>query len=320
MYDDKKLYTFKDASFYSDFIKRAETVEKKRFVNLYNHCNNTHYHYDYLLKLFGEEGWKSAYINLLEGIEPDVDIGLEGLADEMMDFLEELYTEIVNKKTAIDWAAALLEQTLSNNEKIKLQKQINREVAFHQGLENEAKQATKRFKQLKTISPKVSFKESQGDWRMELKGDYYWRFPGGMEHWHEVKTDLTHFHITQSKDLMVLEPLIKNSKIVDEKGKLKVILTQEGLDQECQKLLTRKYKGPGTYPIYEDGSTTILSSELFKAFATDGINLYQSPDKEIWLEELEYKTYPEEDRDKLEEAVKKTFKKHQIKADLWYGR
>ena len=204
---------------------------------------------------------------------------------------------------------------------MKFEKIARADTAFKNGLEVEASQALKRFKQLKAINPKTTFRESEGQWKYELYGDYAWKFPGSnVSHWHEVKNDLSRFHITGTQDMLVLAPLIKGSNILEKNDKLIVQLSADSLDKECQRLLKRKYSDNGAYPIYEDGNTTILSSELFKFFATDGVGLYQSPKGAITIDDEVVKTYNIEDRRQLERIVRKVFQDKKVKADLWYGR
>lgn len=84
-------------------------------------------------------------------------------------------------------------------------------------------------------------------------------------------------------------------------------------------MLRRKFYDTGTYPVYEDRDVTVLSSEMLRYFALDGVELYHSP-KHLTIDPMDVQQYGTETTEGLESIVRSTFEKRQLHADLWYGR
>lgn len=323
------IYTFKDSGFYSPLIQEAEKVEKKRFVDLYNKYHHTKYTEEDLVGSLEQIGydWKRMYVDILDGIDPiQMPTGNEQLMDEWTDLVGDVLNDAFNHEMLAELALMQIEDGLSKSDKIKLERKARSERNYAKGFKHEADRATHRFAQMKNLDVNTKIKETQsvGDsnkqinW--ELYGDFAWKFPGSkVTHWSEVKTRLDQFHITGSGTKFFLAPLIQNSDI-EQKGKtLVVIFNQRGVDETAKRLLRRKFWNTGAYPVYEDGSTTILSSEMLKYFQQDGIQLFHEPSP-IQVEKSDVTQYNIETEEGLKGLVRATFQKKQVHADLWYGK
>lgn len=321
---EKRIYTFKDNSFYDPMIEKAETLEKKRFVDLYNHYHKTKYTVETLVGQLDaiEYDWRRMYVDILNGLERKTDIATdEKLTEEWWDLAEDLLTDLSNQRMNAELLAMqMLEKGLTSSQKIEIKKQMDASRGFAAGLERESERLSNKYGQIKGLDLKASFQESQGDWRLELKGDYSWQFSdSNISHWNEVKTDLSKFHITGSGSVLFLTPLIQQSKIVQKGDKYVVTFTAKAVDDITRKFLTRKFSQSGAYPVYEDGDVTILSSEMLRFFKLDGIQLFQSPHPLI-PEESDVQQFNPNTRQGLETLVRNTFNKKKMHADLWYGK
>lgn len=323
------VYTFKDSSFYTPLIQEAEKVEKKRFVDLYNKYHHTKYTEKDLVDSLEQIGydWKRMYVDILDGINPiQMPIDNEQLMNEWTDLVGDVLNDAFNHEMLAELALMQIEDGLSKSEKIKLERKARSERNYAKGFKHEADRATYRFAQMKNLDVNTKIKETQsvGDsnkqinW--ELYGDFAWKFPGSkITHWSEVKTRLDKFHITGSGTKFFLAPLIQNSDI-EQKGKtLIVIFNQKGIDETAKRLLRRKFWSTGAYPVYEDGDTTILSSEMLRYFQQDGVQLFHEPSP-IQVEKSDITQYNIETEEGLKGLVRTTFQKKQVHADLWYGK
>ena len=121
MFQDKKLYTFRDAGFYQPMIKKAEEIEKKRFVDLYNKIHKTKYTERELVDNLGvmtgiTDYWKRMYIDNLDFADDSLDIMGNNLEDEAWKFLGDLWADIASKGNdiAIYLMLVLLKLTTKN--------------------------------------------------------------------------------------------------------------------------------------------------------------------------------------------------------------
>jgi len=320
----QKIYTFDNADFFKPLIEDAEKIEKKRFVDLYNHYhkdkpNLTEKELVGRLEEMGYE-WQRMYVDILDGIDPiDININTYQLAEEWFDVASKLVLDRCGEELGIEIAKAQLAAALDENDIIKLTEKIQTKTSFVQGLLREEERLTHRFQQMKNLDYKTSFKESQGNWALELYGDFSWKFPGSrVNHWAEAKTSLYNFHITGSGSQKFLYSLISVSQIEKRKDTLVITFSQEGVDQAAQHLLLRKFKSTGAYPVYEDGNRTILSSEMLRYFQMDGIDVYAKPYPLI-PESSDVQEYNTETKEELEKLVRTTWQKKQLHADLWYA-
>lgn len=320
----KKIYTFNDREFFNPLINEAEKIEKKRFVDLYNH-----YHKDKknlteaeLVGGLNELGyeWQRMYVDILDGINPiDININTNELAEEWFDVASDLMLDICKQELVVERAKYELANAASGSNVVKMTRDLGDQTKFYNGLKREEERLLHRFKQMKNLDYKTTFKESQGDWSLELYGDFKWKFPGSkVNHWSEVKTALDNFHITGSGSKSFLYSLITNSKIEKRKNTLVIVFSQEGVDKAAQHLLLRKFKSTGAYPVYEDGNMTILSSEMLRYFQLDGVDVYVNP-YPILPEESDVKAHNTENKEELENLVRTTFQKKDLHADLWYA-
>lgn len=322
----KQLYTFEDSSFYNAMIEKAEALEKKRYADLYNHVfmkDKKWLTVDELLKLTEERkrNWKDVYVNILDGnYMKEIESNNTDLMDEFTNMIGDLVAKVASSDIAVEIAKIAVEDAWNGKGNISdAETDLKIKQAIYEGNKQEEDSVTHRFKQIKGIDIDATFDSSTGQWQADLKGDYAFGFSGSkMRHWGEVKKSLDKFHITGSKSKLFLEPLIKTSRIERQGDTLVITFTSNGVDTIARKFLTRKFADQGVYPVYEDGHTTVLCSEMLKAFAEDGVQLYQQPASLVPEKEVVEK-YNDNTRKGLESIVRNTFNRRQAHFDMWYG-
>lgn len=187
--NDKLIYTFKDNSFYTPLIEAAENIEQKRLVDLYNHYHKTKYRVDDFINQLNniDYDWRVMYVNLLNGLDK-VEINLEEnpeLAEEWFKLSSNLMEDMIDKQQTADLIASYIKEGLYTSTR-GLREATNKEKslrAFGDGLKTELDKLTDRFQQIKKLDPKAKFVETEGNWKLELMGDYKWNFTNsGLNH------------------------------------------------------------------------------------------------------------------------------------------
>lgn len=240
-YKGRKIHSYSSnfkKTLLTALIKDAEKVEKQRFTEICNKDTGMNVDFESWLSVY--PNWKQEYKNLLRTKTSNPLSKKQ--KQELEEITEQLTKDIIEHEKNIKniIAMGLTEIELQKNDK------YNRSIAFKGGLEIEKNIVTDKYSMIKNLDTKAIFRETQGNWRAELAGDYSWSFnKSQLEHWGEVKSNLDDFHITGSKDLddEIFIPIINKSNISYNifKNEYTISVPVAVKEEVGKKLLLRKY-------------------------------------------------------------------------------